>query len=322
MRPKRWDGMVGPARRAVSAARRLMVGVAGAVFVSVGAQAQTPVPMPAPTVKYPAGENGRVTGPIVMKRGTDLLIRDETTKETSVVTLQPATRITRPSGFLNLDRKAYSPSILMPGLLIDVRGTGDSRGTLAADRISFHESALQTAIQIAAADEELRAEERRLAATVRANHESLIAAIDRVRDSLAALKKRLAERPRPAFAIKASATVHFAPGSVELTTEARRTLDVLIAQNRGTEDFRIDVAGFTDTTGPADLNEMLSTTRARAVVDYLTRVHAIAPQRFANPVGEEASHPVAPNDTPAGRAQNRRVEVQVLVHRGVREGQP
>ena len=303
-----------PAWRAAGAARRVVAGSAFVIVGSAQAFAQNQVPMPAPTVKYPVEEKGRVTGPIMMKRGTDILVRDETTKETSIVTLRPTTKITRPSGFLNLDRTAYGPNVLMPGLIVAVRGTGGSRGNLVADQISFHKRSLETAISIAAAETELKLEQRRLAATVKANHDSLDAAIDRVRDSLTALKKRLAER-RPSYAIKASATVHFAPGSAELTEQARRTLDLLAAQNRGLEHARIDVTGFADADGPEALNEQLSTTRARAVVDYLTRVHAFEPRQFANPTGEGASHPVAPETTPVDRARNRRVEVQVLVQR-------
>lgn len=299
--------------RAVMVARRAVGGM-GLVWIATQAAAQTPVPMLAPTAKYPSGEKGRVKGPIVMKRGNDVLVRDETTKELSLVTLQPATRITRPAGFLNLDRKEYTPSVLIPGLIIDVRGTGDRRENLVADRITFRERSLETAMSIAAADVEVKAELRRTEAALRATRENLSTAIEHLRDSLAALKKRVVERP-PAFAIKASATVHFAPGSAELTDDARRTLDLLAAQNGKLEDFRIDVAGFADTTGPAVENELLSTARARAVVDYLTRVHGFEPRRFANPAGEGTSHTVAPNDSPAGRARNRRVEVQVLVKR-------
>lgn len=292
--------------------RRFVAGTIAGIVIAANAAAQSPVPMPAPTVRYPQGEDGRVVGPIVMKRGNDVLVRDETTNGTSLVTLQPTTTITRPSGFLNLDRKTYTPSILIPGLTIDVRGTGDKRGHLVADRISFSKRSLETAQQIAAADVELRAEQRRTAASLKATRDSMHAALDRLRDSLTRLQKRLADRPRT-VAIKASATVHFAPSSTVLTDAARRTLDQLAAELSELKECRIDVTGFADADGPDDMNETLSRERARAVVDYLERAHGIDSQRFLNPSGAGAAYPVADNDTPAGRAQNRRVEVQVLV---------
>lgn len=68
-----------------------------------------------------------------------------------------------------------------------------------------------------------------------------------------------------------------------------------------------EVRGYTDNTGSLELNRKLSDARAKAVRDYLVK-QGIAPERI-RAMGFGAAHPVAGNDTPEGRAQNRRVEL-------------
>jgi len=75
----------------------------------------------------------------------------------------------------------------------------------------------------------------------------------------------------------------------------------------------IDVIGHTDSTGPEDYNQGLSERRAQAVADYL-----IAEGIDANIIdvsGEGESNPIASNDTREGRAENRRVDVNVGVEK-------
>ena len=68
-----------------------------------------------------------------------------------------------------------------------------------------------------------------------------------------------------------------------------------------------EVRGYTDNTGSLELNRKLSDARAKAVRDYLVK-QGIAPERI-RAMGFGAAQPVAGNDTPEGRAQNRRVEL-------------
>ncbi|MFK4823354.1 OmpA family protein [Paenochrobactrum sp. BZR 588] len=71
----------------------------------------------------------------------------------------------------------------------------------------------------------------------------------------------------------------------------------------------VDILGFTDSTGSASYNQQLSQRRAASVATYLGS-QGIDPRRFAV-IGYGASQPVASNATPEGRAQNRRVEIQI-----------
>lgn len=71
----------------------------------------------------------------------------------------------------------------------------------------------------------------------------------------------------------------------------------------------VDIIGHTDSTGSASYNQQLSQRRAASVATYLGS-QGIDPRRFAV-IGQGASQPVASNATPDGRAQNRRVEIQI-----------
>ncbi len=75
------------------------------------------------------------------------------------------------------------------------------------------------------------------------------------------------------------------------------------------EDTRMRIAGFTDSTGADDYNLRLSRDRARSVADYLSG-RGVAAQRLV-PEGFGEAYPVASNDSTAGRAQNRRVELTI-----------
>ncbi|MEJ5080024.1 MULTISPECIES: OmpA family protein [unclassified Ochrobactrum] len=79
----------------------------------------------------------------------------------------------------------------------------------------------------------------------------------------------------------------------------------------------VDVYGFTDSTGSASYNQGLSQRRAASVASYLGS-QGIDPRRFAV-IGYGASQPVASNATPEGRAQNRRVEIQISPLRGAQQ---
>jgi OOP family OmpA-OmpF porin len=73
----------------------------------------------------------------------------------------------------------------------------------------------------------------------------------------------------------------------------------------------IDIIGHTDSTGPADYNQGLSERRAQAVADYIISEGIDA--AIIDVSGEGENNPIASNDTAEGRAQNRRVDINVGV---------
>ena len=104
--------------------------------------------------------------------------------------------------------------------------------------------------------------------------------------------------------------VNFETGRSVLTRDSYLVLDAVAASLLANPDIRIEVAGYTDSTGRKYINMRLSQARAAAVRFYLAR-KGVPPARMAAK-GYGASGYIAPNSTAAGRAQNRRVELHKL----------
>jgi outer membrane protein OmpA-like peptidoglycan-associated protein len=108
-------------------------------------------------------------------------------------------------------------------------------------------------------------------------------------------------------------TVQFGVNKDTLTKADEQVLDEFAQQVTGQKHYIIQVQGFTDATGPADYNAQLSRRRADAVIQYLAAKHNIPPYRVYV-VGLGKDNPVAENKNAAGRAKNRRVDVQLLTN--------
>lgn len=105
--------------------------------------------------------------------------------------------------------------------------------------------------------------------------------------------------------------IYFPSGSAVIPVSSYPAIDDAVRVLEGNPNIHIEIQGHTDSQGSAEGNLLLSQRRAEAVRDYLIRVHGIPASRLqARGYGE--SMPVASNDTEAGRARNRRVELAVL----------
>src|SRR6266852_4668157 len=102
--------------------------------------------------------------------------------------------------------------------------------------------------------------------------------------------------------------VTFETGRSALKPDSYTILDIVAASLVANPDIKIEIAGHTDNTGSAATNTRLSQARADAVRAYLAS-KGVAPGRMVAK-GYGPSQPVVPNTSPAGRAQNRRVELR------------
>ena len=102
----------------------------------------------------------------------------------------------------------------------------------------------------------------------------------------------------------------FGFNKTDLGDEAKDSLKELVDEIEDMEDARIRVYGHTDIVGSAEVNQRVSTERAKKVAAFLVDKGIEASRIEAE--GLSFNHPVADNSTEAGRAKNRRVEIYVI----------
>ena len=104
----------------------------------------------------------------------------------------------------------------------------------------------------------------------------------------------------------------FKLGKAVLPEDAAGALDNMVSQLKADKkNVWVEIEGHTDSTGDKKMNEQLGLNRAEAVKRYLYEKHQI-PLHKINVISYGEEKPVAPNNTRAGRAQNRRVVIKVL----------
>ena len=256
----------------------------------------------------------------------------------TVVRLTDRTSVKSKGGFLRGGTNYGSTNILR-GLNLEVEGRGGSNGELVAEKVRFNESDLRTARAVESRANPL--EERATVAEGRLSEvEQNAQKLSGQLDELAAVSNaarggaKAAQETADAAVSGVNATnerisalddyvpqdsiaVNFKTGSSVLQLEAKEKLDQVATKAMNAKGYVIEVTGYADATGSVNFNKALSQRRADAVISYLVEQHKIPLRRIITPYGFGESAPIAENDTRAGRAQNRRVEVKVLVSKGL-----
>jgi outer membrane protein OmpA-like peptidoglycan-associated protein len=243
--------------------------------------------------------------------------------------------------------------VLIPGLKVNVDGAPNEQGQFVAKTITVDGDDLETsemiqaginptAKQVEANIEAIDANRRAIEAS-RQSSSANAAQIAALQAQIEALKAGLAEHKQNTanheqkiaetikvvhettnrfmsladFDVKLNTTVKFASGSSSISEESQEALTALANTANGLKGFIIEVTGHADSTGNDAINTKLSEDRAKAVISYLMQQGGVPVRHIVAPgaMGEYA--PVASNETAAGRAENRRVELNVLVHKGV-----
>ena len=106
--------------------------------------------------------------------------------------------------------------------------------------------------------------------------------------------------------------VRFDTNKSTLTPTAKTNLDKLVKVFNEYPDTNITIYGYTDSIGSADYNLKLSGERAASVKNYLANKGLVS-SRFTT-TGLGIADPIATNDTPMGRSQNRRVEFAITAN--------
>lgn len=297
------------------------------------------------TASAPAGQKEMLKGVITKRQPDSFTMRDNSGNDITVV-LNNNTKVEERKSNPFRGAAKYATTQLLRGLNVEVQGRRESSGALVADRIRFRKDDFmvaravesnvvpvenrvgqaegrlsqtetrltqseQNAQRLSGQLEELNAISNQARGGAKAAQETADQAVAGVRST----NERISSLDD--YEARRSATVNFKVGRATLTDEAKTKLDEIATQAKNEKGFVIEVTGFASAEGNKDLNRRLSQRRADAVIQYLVENHNIPLRRIVTPFGYGAAQPVADNSTRAGREQNRRVEVKILVSRGL-----
>lgn len=262
----------------------------------------------------PAGAKMKFRG-VVISRDADLFTIRDRSRADYQVRISDNTSIKTHGGFLRSGKK-YPVTDILRGLIVEVEGRGDNQGALLAEKIRFNESDMRAAQTTDARVGPVEANMERVAGQM----DELYAVAAEARAEVKAVNERVSALDD--YDVQETTSVTFRTNSAVLSPEAKAQLDELAAKANGARAFMIEVAGHTDSTGSDAKNFRLSRARADAVVQYLAVTHKIPLRRFVTPMGYGKTESVADNTTREGRSQNRRVDVKMIVNRGLNQTAP
>ncbi|HVF49015.1 MAG TPA: OmpA family protein [Pyrinomonadaceae bacterium] len=289
-----------------------------------------------------SGQKLNIKG-VVTRRDSDTFTVQDANGVNTVIRLTDRTSVKTKGGFLRSGTN-YGQTAILRGLNLEVEGRGDGSGQLVAEKIRFNDSDLRVARSIESrvdpVENRVGTAENRIG-QVEQNAQRLSGQLD----ELAAVSNAARGGAKAAqdtadaaivgvnatnerisalddFVAQQSVAVNFRAGSAVLSRDAKTQLDDIAKQAMNAKGYVLEVSGFASAEGNTDVNRRLSQRRADAVIRYLVEEHRIPLRRIITPYGYGEAQPVADNTSRDGRAQNRRVEVRVLVNRGLIQGAP
>ena len=288
------------------------------------------------------GARKKMSGVIIRREADLFTLRDKSNGEVTV-RLVNSTRVLEKKSNIFRSAKIYGATSLVQGLTVEIEGRGNEQGELVAEKIRFSDNAL---VAVQAAEtlvnpvegrvdtaekrlEESEANAKRLAdqlieidsiskkatssaRTAQETAEAAVAGVETTNRRIDTLVTDLDE-----YVSKREISINFRVGSASLLPEALLLLDEVARQAKSEKAYMVEITGFASAEGAAEKNRRLSRDRAEAVVRYLAESHDIPLRRIITPYGYGAARPIADNTTREGREQNRRVEVRILINKGL-----
>jgi OOP family OmpA-OmpF porin len=270
-----------------------------AVVAPVGVFAQQQQETPDPIVvegaappEAPVMTKGPEIKGIISARNGDKMKVTAADGTSTIIAIDDTTRIKNSRGLFSGRNKLASDS-LINGLPVTVK-TMQSGDQLVASQINLRNKDLRTATMIRNGTAQGFAEQT--AATE-------------------ALRGRVADIDQ--YNIKGTTNVNFDTGKAVLSEQGKADLCAAVSTADGMKNAQLLVVGYTDSTGSDEFNQELSEKRASRVVNHLQQACGWKPYRMLTPTGMAKADPLASNDTVEGKAQNRRVAVNILVSKGL-----
>jgi outer membrane protein OmpA-like peptidoglycan-associated protein len=289
--------------------------------------------------KIPNGEKVKKMKGIVVKRDSEWFTMTETTGgPITTVVLTGDTEVKSHKKGVFRGSKDYGASYILRGLRLEVDGVGNADGNLVADKIRFDEQDLRTAQALKTTVDPVEAELRAKLQMQQAEQERLAGqlqettAVANAATAAAADAKTAAEKAQQTadyannringlddFDPIKTITVYFTSGSATLGPKAKATIDeaAVWVKTQNTKGWVVAVIGYADTQGNTERNRSLSERRANNVIYYLVTTKGLKQQRLVQPFGYGQLEPVAENKTSSGRAKNRRVEIRLMINKGI-----
>ena len=254
------------------------------------------------TASGATGDKTEIKGVIISRTGETFVVSAPNGKVTVVLTDESKTKDNK--GLFGLRKEYMANTVLIPGLKVQVEGISDDQGRVVANTITVDGDDLETA-------EMIQSGLHPTAGQVNTNTQDISANTQDIQE----LSDRFSQLSD--YDVKGETTVKFAVGSSSISPEDMDELKKLGQVASGLTGYIIEVKGFADASGNADMNEKLSRDRAEAVVGYLIQQCDVPVRHVVAPGAMGESQPAASNETKEGRAENRRVEVKVLVNKGI-----
>jgi outer membrane protein OmpA-like peptidoglycan-associated protein len=284
-----------------------------------------------------SGDKAKAKGMIISRTGETLIVNTSDGKTTVVLT--DDTRTKDNVGLFGLDRRELSSVVLIPGVKLSVDGTSDDQGRIVAKTITVDGDDLETAEMIQSGlhptaeqvaanvqtlqehDTKIETNKVQLAAQkeyIQTNQQNIASNKQQIDANI----KDIEENTNRFMALseydtKGEATVKFKSGSSKIEAADEEQLKQLAQTATGLKGYIIEVMGYTDSTGNAAMNTKLSEDRAKAVITYLVQQGSVPVRHIVAPGAMGEYGAAAANETKEGRADNRRVEVKVLVNKGI-----
>jgi outer membrane protein OmpA-like peptidoglycan-associated protein len=277
------------------------------------------------------GQKYKIVGIVITKEDTNtFIIRDSVGYDTRII-ITPNASI-KSKSFWGGDK--FPVTSLVRGAQIEIEGTGVPSGAVVVSKVRFDKNNLAVAQSIDArvspAEERLTVAEQNavrisgqideLMAISNAAKGGAKAAQDTADAAVAGVNATNARITNiDDYTVQETATVNFKVNSAVLSSEAKMILDDIAGQSATAKGYFIEVTGFASAEGGTQHNKTLSERRAKAVKDYLIENHNIPLRRLTTSYGFGELQAIADNTTREGREQNRRVEVKLLVSRGINQ---
>jgi OmpA-OmpF porin, OOP family len=274
------------------------------------------------------GEKVKTKG-LITGRNSDSLTLRTADSGNLVVVLTDNTKVVQPKGVLKLRKEDMGMTALIPGLKIEVDGVGDDQNRVVAMTIKFSKGDLQTAEaiqaglsptqqQVQANSQDISANKQGIQANqqdVAANKVQIASNRETIDANEEAVNKRFSDLSD--YDTKGTVTVYFSSGSISISAKDKDALQQLGRDAGGLKGYLVEVKGFADSSGNAAMNQKLSMERAQGVVAYLIQNCNVSVRHIVAPGAMGEADPAATNETSQGRSENRRVEVKILVNKGL-----